>query len=374
MRIPLLDLSSQYRRIDREVEKRINKVIKSQRFILGDEISALEDGVSRYCGTRYGIGVASGSDAILLSLMAAGIGRDDTVVTTPYTFFSTAGSIALLGARPVFVDVEPDTFNIDPNRLEESLKSIGRAKAVIPVHLYGQSCDMDAVMEVAERFDLKVIEDAAQAIGAVYKEKMAGSIGDTGCISFFPTKNLGGFGDGGMVVTDDKELAERIRMLRVHGSPERYRHSIVGRNSRLDEIQAAVLNVKLKYLDIWTEERRENARRYNALIQEAGLNDKVITPKENSNSKHVYNQFVIRVKSRDRLKKHLADNGIGSEVYYPIPLHLQDCFSYLGYKRGDFPVAERASQESLALPVYPELKESDQVAVVSCVKDFYTKG
>lgn len=332
--------------------------------------------IARYCSVGYGIGVASGSDAILLSLMAIGVSAGDSVITTPYTFFATAGSIARLGARPVFVDIDPETFNIDPNKLEDLIRRQltahnSQLKAIIPVHLFGQCADMEPILELARKYGLKVIEDAAQAIGAEYKGRRAGSMGNVGCFSFFPSKNLGGFGDGGMVVTNDGELADKVRILRVHGGNPKYLHSTIGINSRLDEIQAAVLRVKLKYLDGWTKKRIENGERYYKLFESAGLLDRVALPEVMSCNKSVFNQFVVRVRDRDRLRGHLTKAGIGTEVYYPIPLHLQGCFSYLGYREGDFPEAERTAREALAIPIYPELTEEMQGYVVEKIKGFY---
>ncbi len=378
-RIPIIDLNRQYNVIACDIEKALRDVFESQRFILGEKVKALEDAIAGYCNVRYGIGVASGSDAILLSLMAIGVGRDDLVITTPYTFFSTAGSIARLGAKPVFVDIDPETFNIDPNRLEDCLKELkvqgSKLKAIIPVHLFGQCADMDRILELASMYGLKVIEDAAQAIGATYRGRMAGGMGDTGCLSFFPTKNLGGFGDGGMVLTNEERLADTIRLLRVHGSSDKYHHILLGCNSRLDEIQAAVLLVKFRYLKEWTEKRRANAERYKRLFEEAGLKEIVKCPVEIDGCLHVYNQFVIRISSRDRLKRFLFERGVSTEIYYPVPLHLQRCFGYLGYKTGDFPEAEKAAEETLALPVYPELDILEQEFIVEKIREFYgTKG
>ncbi|MBI5286647.1 MAG: DegT/DnrJ/EryC1/StrS family aminotransferase [Deltaproteobacteria bacterium] len=395
MRVPLLDLLVQYQGIKEEVLREIERVCDTQSFILGKDVEEIEVDISRYCNASYGIGVASGTDALLLSLMAIGISQGDGVITTPYTFFSTASSIARLGATPIFVDIDPQTYNIDPNRLEVCLKRItvhpglapcptdGRrarsgaggsrftVKAIIPVHLFGQCAEMNPILELAKGYGLKVIEDSAQAIGAEYKGRRAGSMGNVGCFSFFPTKNLGGFGDGGMVVTDNQELAEKVRILRVHGSNPKYHHRTIGINSRLDELQAVVLKVKLKYLDRWTARRMENAKRYNRLFEKADLLDKVTLPRVKPYNRHVFNQFVIRVKDRDRLREHLTKEGIGTDVYYPIPLHLQGCFSYLGYREGDFPKAEMCAREVLALPIYPELTEEMQEYVVEKIKGFY---
>ena len=372
MKVNLLSLKGQYGKIEKEVLDGIKKVCASQHFILGENVRGLEEEIAKYLGAGYAVGVASGSDALILSLMALGVGYGDTVITTPYTFFSTAGSIAILGARPVFVDIDPLTYNMDTEKLESALKKdrAGKIKAVIPVHLYGQSADMTRINKMAKGYGVKTIEDAAQSIGATHRGKKGGSIGDTGCLSFYPTKNLGGFGDGGMVTTNSKTLAEKVRVLRVHGSKVRYYHELVGVNSRLDEIQAAVLRVKLKYLDGWTEKRIKNAEYYNSLFKKAGL-DGITTPYIQDSNVSVFNQYVIRAKKRDKLREYLKEKGIGTELYYPLPLHLQKCFKYLGYKRGDFPVSEKAAKQTLALPIYPELKKSEIDYVVSTIKDFY---
>ena len=372
MKVNLLSLKGQYGKIEKEVLDGIKKVCASQHFILGENVRGLEEEIAKYLGAGYAVGVASGSDALILSLMALGVGYGDTVITTPYTFFSTAGSIAILGARPVFVDIDPLTYNMDTEKLESALKKdrAGKIKAVIPVHLYGQCADMTRINKMAKGYGVKTIEDAAQSIGATHRGKKGGSIGDTGCLSFYPTKNLGGFGDGGMVTTNSKTLAEKVRVLRVHGSKVRYYHELVGVNSRLDEIQAAVLRVKLKYLDGWTEKRVKNAGRYDSLFKKAGL-DGITTPYIQDSNVSVFNQYVIRAKKRDKLREYLKEKGIGTELYYPLPLHLQKCFKYLGYKGGDFPVSEKAAKQTLALPIYPELKKSEIDYVVSTIKDFY---
>jgi len=372
LKVNLLSLKGQYGKIEKEVLDGIKKVCASQHFILGENVRGLEEEIAKYLGAGYAVGVASGSDALILSLMALGVGYGDTVITTPYTFFSTAGSIAILGARPVFVDIDPLTYNMDTEKLESALKKdrAGKIKAVIPVHLYGQCADMTRINKMAKGYGVKTIEDAAQSIGATHRGKKGGSIGDTGCLSFYPTKNLGGFGDGGMVTTNSKTLAEKVRMLRVHGSKVRYYHELVGVNSRLDEIQAAVLRVKFKYLDGWTEKRVKNAGRYDSLFKKAGL-DGITTPYIQDSNVSVFNQYVIRAKKRDKLREYLKEKGIGTELYYPLPLHLQKCFKYLGYKRGDFPVSEKAAKQTLALPIYPELKKSEIDYVVSTIKDFY---
>ena len=381
LKVPLLDLKGQYREIRREALEAIKGVCDSQHFVLGPNVLALEKEVARYTGAKYAVGVASGTDAITLALLAAGVGPGDRVATTPYTFFATAGSIAIIGAEPVFVDIEPVNFNMDPAALEKTLRkrSSKSVKAVIPVHLYGRCADMDPIMKVARGRGLEVIEDAAQAIGARYYNKRAGvkkagSMGGMGCFSFYPSKNLGCFGDGGMVTTNKKKLYDKLMMLRVHGSPARYVHTIIGTNSRLDELQAAVLRVKLKRLKGWTEGRIRNARLYGKLFKEAGITDLVTPPLVSSKNHSVFNNYVIRASRRDGLKRFLAERGVGSDIYYPIPLHLQKSFAYLGYKKGDFPVSEAAAMETLALPVFPELKEVQIRYVVESIRDFYLKG
>ena len=364
--VPLLDLKAQYEAIEDEIREALNRVLESQRFILGPEVEAFEEEVAAYSQTKYGIGVSSGTDALLVSLMAISVGPGDEVITTPYTFFATAGAISRLCAKPVFVDIDPLTYNIDPEKIEAAITP--HTKAIIPVHLYGQMADMDPIMEIAERHNLYVIEDAAQAIGAEYKGRRAGSIGHLGCFSFFPSKNLGGGGDGGMVVTNDPDLAEKVRVLRVHGAKPKYHHHVVGGNFRLDALQAAVLRVKLRHLDEWTAARQRNAARYRKLFAEAGLlegENAITLPHDAGWGRHIYNQFVIRVpKRRDALREYLASRGIGTAVYYPVPLHLQACFADLGYRPGDFPQSEQAARTTLAIPVYPELSEAQQEAVV----------
>ena len=366
--VPLLDLKAQYATIRDEVQEAVDRVIESQYFILGPEVQALEEEVAAYSQCEYGIGVSSGTDALLVSLMAINIQPGDEVITTPYTFFSTAGSIARLCAKPVFVDIDPLTYNIDPSKIEAAITP--RTKAIIPVHLYGQMADMDPIMEIAERYGLFVIEDAAQAIGAEYKGKRAGSIGHLGCFSFFPSKNLGGFGDGGMVVSNDPYLADRVKLLRNHGYRPKYYNKIVGGNFRLDAIQAAILRVKLRHLDDWTAGRQRNAERYRHLFKEAGLLDgenTIYLPYDAGWGRHIYNQFVIRTPRRDELKTYLRNHGIGCEVYYPVPLHLQECFADFGYKVGDFPNSEKAANETLALPIYPELNNTALSCVVKTI-------
>ncbi|OGP15341.1 MAG: transcriptional regulator [Deltaproteobacteria bacterium GWA2_54_12] len=375
MKVQLLDLASQYRKIKKEVLREVKQVCESQHYILGKNVAALESEIAAYSGAKYAIGVASGTDAILIALMAAGVKAGDKVVTTPFTFFATAGSISRLGAVPVFVDIEPETYNIDPAALEALLKKSAKGvKAIIPVHLYGQCADMDRIMKVARKYRIAVIEDAAQSIGAGYKGKRAGAIGDLGCFSFYPTKNLGCFGDGGMVTTNSARLADRVKMLRVHGSRVRYYHDEVGANSRLDEIQAAILRIKLKRLDSWSAGREKNAKRYDSLFAKANIKGVLDTPKISEGCVSVYNQYVIRVKKRDELRAYLSAAGIGSEVYYPLPLHLQKCFKELGYKKGDFPVSEKAAKEVLALPIYPELTPAAIKHVVATIAGFYSKA
>jgi len=374
MRIPQLDLVAQYKSIKKEIDETILKVLDKGEFILGQEVKALEESIANFVGVKHAIGVASGTDALLLSLMAIDIKPGDEVITTPFTFFATAGSIARLGARPIFVDIELDTYNIAPNKLENLLNKYynPRMKAIIPVHLYGQCTDMDTINELAKKYNLRVIEDAAQSIGATYKGKQSGSLGDIGCFSFFPSKNLGAYGDGGMVVTNDDEIAEKIRLLRVHGAKPKYYHSMVGINSRLDEIQAAILNVKFKHLKDWITERRNKASIYDSLISKS-LQGQVVIPHEAAYNYHTYHQYTIRVLQRDDLKQFLSDSGIGTAIYYPLPLHLQKCFENLGYKIDDFSISERASKEVLSLPIYPELKKSEQVEVVEKIKEFFEK-
>lgn len=366
MRVPLLDLKAQYAGIKDEVLAAVGEVLESQICIMGPRVAELEEQVAQLSGCRYAVGMSSGTDALLASLMALGIGPGDEVITSPFTFFATAGSIARVGARSVFVDIEPRTFNIDPSRIERAITP--RTKAIIPVHLFGQMCDMDPIMEVARKHGLFVIEDAAQAISASYKGRRAGSIGTVGCFSFFPSKNLGGAGDGGMVVTHDPEVYERLLLMRSHGSNPKYYHKVIGGNFRLDPIQAAVLLVKLPHLNAWSEARRHNAEAYDRIF--AG--SVVKTPWVHPDMVSIYNQYVIRVPRRDELVQHLKDANIGVEIYYPVPLHLQECFSDLGYREGDLPESENAAKEVLALPIYAELT-SEQIqyvgqTVLDCVE------
>ncbi|MEK6618939.1 MAG: DegT/DnrJ/EryC1/StrS family aminotransferase, partial [Nitrospirota bacterium] len=344
---------------------------EEQAFILGARVADLEKEMQQYLGAAHAVGVASGTDAILLALMACNVGPGDEVVTVPYTFFSTAGSISRLGAKPVFVDIKPDSFNMDPAYLERAITP--RTKAIMPVHLFGQCADMEPILQIAARRNLPVIEDAAQAIGSGWRGRKAGTIGRLGCFSFFPSKNLGGFGDGGMVTTNDPALADRVRMLRVHGSREKYFHEMVGFNSRLDALQAAVLRVKLKYLAQWTEGRRRNVTRYERLFEDAKLQDRVTLPRTDAGNYHVFNQFTIRSQKRDGLRAYLKDKGVGTEVYYPVPLHLQSCYRELGYHQGSFPVSERAAEEVLSLPIYAELSNDQLTYVVDTVAAFYSR-
>ena len=362
--IPLLDLRTGYAQIREEIHAALQRVIEAQAFILGPEVEGLEAEIAAYSQCQFGIGVSSGTDALLVSLMALDIGPGDEVITSPYTFFATAGTIARIGARPVFVDIDPATFNLDPERVERAITP--RTKAIMPVHLFGQMVDMDRLMEIATRHHLPVIEDAAQAIGAEHKGRRAGSIGDLGCFSFFPSKNLGGFGDGGMVTAQDPALADRVQLLRGHGMRPKYYHQFIGGNFRLDALQAAVLRVKLKYLDGWSEARQRNAATYRRLFAQAGISS-VALPVEASNRRHIYNQFVIRVPHRDKVIQTLRDAQIGVEIYYPVPIHLQECFRYLGYREGDLPASEAAARETLALPIYPELREDAQDRVVQVI-------
>ncbi len=373
--VPLLDLRAQFEALRDELLAAAARVIESQAFILGPEVEALETEIARYSQTRYAVGCASGSDALLLALMALDVKAGDEVVTTPYSFFATAGSIARLGAIPRFADIDERTYNIDPAKIEEAITE--KTRALMPVHLYGQCAEMDALQEIASRRGVMLIEDAAQAVGAEdLARARAGSMSAIGCFSFYPTKNLGGAGDGGMLTTGDEELARRLKRLRVHGGETKYHHSEVGINSRLDALQAAVLRVKLPHLDRWSEARAAHAALYNRLFVEAGLVGEIELPFERAGVRHIYNQYVIRVRGegrRDALIEHLKRARIGTEVYYPVPLHLQQCFRYLGYKEGDFPVAESAARETLALPIYPELSEEQQGHVVASVRDFFQK-
>lgn len=365
--VPFIDLAPQFRSMSAEIMAAVEKVFVEQKFILGDEVARLEDEIADYCDARHAIGCNSGTDALIIALQALGIGEGDEVITTPFSFFATASSICRAGATPVFVDIEPDSFNLDPRAIEEAITP--RTKAIMPVHLFGQCCEMEAIWRIAQKYDLEIVEDACQAIGAEYQGRRAGVLGSIGCFSFFPTKNLGGAGDGGMITTDDAELGQRMKCLRVHGDVGQYEHIEVGMNSRLDALQAAVLRVKLKQLDRWSEARQQNAKRYGELFRQEGIFDSIVLPHIGPNRRHVYNQYCIRVRHghRDSLMQQLKAQKIGCAVYYPKPLHLQTCFKSLGYRLGQFPQAEAASREILALPSYPELPAEHQDRVVSSI-------
>jgi len=379
MKVPFFQLVPQYRLIEKEVKKALDEVMETQQFILGPKVESFEEAIATYCHARYAIGVASGSDALFLALLALGIGPGDEVILPPFTFFATAGSVSRAGATPVFVDIDPQTYNIDPSRMEEKITP--KTKAIVPVHLYGQCADMDPILRLAKSNHLFVIEDAAQALGADYKptpgspSRRAGQIGDIGCFSFFPTKNLGAFGDAGMMVCDDPSLAEKMKLLRVHGGQRKYFHKLIGINSRLDAIQAAILLIKFNHLEKWHEARQKRAERYREFFQDflpsvPGLR----LPAIQYENRHIFHQYVIRAPERDRLRQYLLQEGVGTEVYYPVPLHLQECYSFLKHRPEDFPVSEKAAQEVLALPIFPELTEDQQVYVVDRIKTFYKKG
>jgi dTDP-4-amino-4,6-dideoxygalactose transaminase len=367
--VPFLDLKAQFAEIRGELFDAVTRVLESQHFILGPEVEALEHEVAEYVGAEFAVGCGSGSDALLLALMAIGIEPDDEVITSPFTFGATAGSIARLKARPVFVDIHRDTFNLDERQLEAAITP--RSRAIMPIHLFGLPANMDAVLEIAHKHRLAVIEDAAQAIGSRWKEKSVGTLGTFGCFSFFPSKNLGGAGDGGMITTNDPQLAQRLRILRVHGARKKYQYELLGINSRIDALQAAILRVKLRYLNAWTQRRRRNAERYRELFAEYELTRTVGLPCSEETSFHVYNQYSIRVQRRDELQAYLRDHGIPTEIYYPSPLHVEPAFTYLGYRDGDFPKAEATCHEVLSLPIYPELTPDQQRAVVATISRFY---
>jgi len=384
--VPLLDLRAQYEQIEPEIMEAIRDVCASQRFILGPRVRALEEQVAAYSHCRHGVGVSSGTDALLVALMALGVGPGDEVITTPFTFFATGGAVARLGARPLFCDIDPVTYNLSVESVADLIathcerrsgelanrRTGGRVKVLMPVHLFGQMADMNGLVEIAARNGLKVVEDAAQAIGAEDEAgHRAGSVGDIGCFSFFPSKNLGAFGDAGMCTTNDPHLAARMEALRVHGGRRKYHHEIVGGNFRLDELQAAVLLVKLRHLDAWTARRQENARWYSAALERCGLGDRVVTPRWSGASRHIFNQYVLRAQRRDALRDHLAGGGIGTEVYYPVPLHMQACFDDLGYRPEDLPEARRAAGEAVAVPIYPELTPDQRRHVVETIVAFY---
>lgn len=386
MEVPLLDLKGQYQALKAQILPVIEKVCAGQHFILGPYVTELEQRVAKYSQAAHGIGLSSGTDALLIALMALDVGHGDEVLTTPYTFFATGGTVARVGARPIYVDIDPATFNISPAAVQKFIdeqcelkggkllrRGGGHVKVLMPVHLYGQVADMKPLMAIAQRYNLKVIEDAAQAIGSDYGDgRRAGTIGDIGCFSFFPSKNLGAFGDAGLCTANDPALAEKLRVLRVHGGKPKYFHALIGGNFRIDEIQAAVLCVKLNHLDSWTEGRQRNARFYDQAFAKAGLTDRVKLPVAMPGYRHIYNQYVIRVAERDRLKTFLGENGIGTEVYYPVPLHLQKCFAYLGGKEGDCPESERAARETVAIPIYPELRQEQLEYVVETVARFFS--
>ena len=366
--VPLLDLHAQNGPLRDEILAAIARVCDSQRFIMGPEIEALESELARMLGVEHAVAVSSGTDAVLLALMTLGIGHGDEVVTSTYSFFATAGAVVRVGARPVLVDIDPETFNADPVAISRAITA--RTKAIMPVHLFGLSADMDPILEEASRRGIPVIEDAAQAIGASYKSRPVGGLGSIGCFSFFPSKNLGAFGDAGLLTTNDADLAKRARLLRTHGMQPKYYHHVVGGNFRMDALQAAILRVKAPHLVAWTEARRLNASRYRRLFADAAVDQRVTMPVEPPQRRHIYNQFVIRMPERDQLKQHLDRRGIGNEIYYPIPFHMQPCFADLGHKPGDFPQAERAARESLAIPIFSELTEEQQRVVVDAIAEF----
>jgi dTDP-4-amino-4,6-dideoxygalactose transaminase len=389
--VPLLDLKAQFAQIRAEVMPLIEQVCASQQFILGEHVHSLEAELARYCGASFAVGVSSGTDALLLALMALNVGAGDEVITAPFTFFATAGTIARTGARPAFCDIEASTFNLSPQSVQSYLDRVGerrgaqlinrltghRIAAIMPVHLYGQSADMGPLMQIAREHGLYVIEDAAQAIGTEYLgAARVGAIGDIGCFSFFPSKNLGAFGDAGLCTTNDAALAERMRVLRVHGGKPKYFHALIGGNFRIDELQAAVLRVKLRHLDGWTAARQRNAAFYDRALAAVGA--AVVTPVAMPGQRHIFNQYIVRVtqglEARDGLKKFLTERGIGTEIYYPVPLHLQQCFEYLGHRRGDFPESERAALETLALPIYPELEEAQLRTVADSIAEYFGRS
>ena len=366
-RVPLLDLDAQYRPLREELLAAIVRVCDSQRFINGPEVDGLERELAAYIGVRKVVGVSSGTDALIVALMALDIGPGDEVITSTFSFFATAGCVARVGATPRLVDIDPVTYNLDPAAVRAALSP--HTKAIIPVHLYGLCADMDPILAIAKDANVAIIEDAAQAIGSTYKGSQAGSMGTVGCFSFFPSKNLGGFGDGGLVATNDERLGEEIRLLRNHGAEPKYFHKRIGGNFRLDALQAAVLRVKLPHLAAWSDARRTNAARYRRLFDASGLTDRVALPVAPADRGHIYNQFVVRVPQRDQVRARLTESGIGTEIYYPVPFHLQECFASLGHRRGDFPHAEAAADSTIALPIYPELTEEQQSAVVSAIAD-----
>ncbi|MBC7930338.1 MAG: DegT/DnrJ/EryC1/StrS family aminotransferase [Rubrivivax sp.] len=371
MNVPLLDLKQQHAALRDELRAAVERVLDSQQFILGEDVRLLESELARYTGARHAVGCGSGSDALLLALLALDIKEGDEVVTTPFTFFATAGAIVRTGARPRFVDIEPSTYNINPALIEDAINA--RTRAIMPVHLYGQCAEMDEILRVAGEHDLSIIEDAAQAIGAQDRKRQAGAMGAIGCFSFYPTKNLGAAGEAGLVTTQDDAIAARLRRLRVHGGATEYHHEEVGFNSRLDTLQAAVLRVKLPHLDSWSKARRERAETYTRLLLDAGLGEVVTPPFVRPDARHIFHQYVIRVPGarRDALIEHLKANGVGTKIYYPVPLHMQECFRYFGHREGEFPESERAARETLALPIFPELTFEQQTYVVETIRRFF---
>ncbi|MGI8786616.1 MAG: DegT/DnrJ/EryC1/StrS family aminotransferase [Pyrinomonadaceae bacterium] len=373
MKVPLLDLKEQNDSLRPEIDEAIKRVLDSNGFILGAEVQTLEKDLADYCRADFAIGCASGTDALLLALMTFDISAGDEVITTPYSFFATASAITRLGATPVFVDIDPQTYNLDVSQIEDKITE--RTKAIQPVHLYGQCAAMEDLQRVSEKYNVPVVEDAAQAIGAEENGRRAGAMSAIGCFSFYPSKNLGAMGDAGFMTTSDENLARKLFALRVHGSEERYYHKWVGLNSRLDAMQAAILRVKFPHLDAWSNKRKTNADYYRKLFTDAGLTEQIVLPFERDGVRHIYNQFVIRVPNkRDELKRFLAENEIGTDIYYPVPLHRQECFAYLGYRETDFPESERASRETLALPIYPELKKAQQEFVVEKIAEFVRRS
>ncbi len=379
MAIPLLDLRAQYKTIGAEINQALKKVLNSGQFILGSEVQSLEEEIADYCQVTFAVGVASGTDALLLALRACGIKNGDEVITTPFTFVATTEAICRTGAKPVFVDIDPRTYNLDVNQIEKKITPF--TKAILPVHLYGHPAQMDAILELTRKHKVRIIEDAAQAMGAEFHGRKVGSFGDAGCLSFFPSKNLGGYGDGGMIITNDEEISVGIKVLRNHGAREKYVYQTHGYNSRLDAIQAAILRVKLKYLNAWNEARRKKAKLYNDLFKEknivlpltaetAAMRKGVILPAETEGIKHVYSVYTIRIGRRDEVRKALTEAGVATEIYYPLPLHLQTVYASLGYKKGDFPASERIAQEVLSLPIYPELPEEKMEKTIKLIERF----
>jgi len=368
MKIPLLDLRLQYSSIKKEIDAAIDNILQTQNFVLGEEVDRLEKEIASYCGVRYGVGVASGTDALILSLKALGIKPGDEVITTPLTFIATGEAISILGAIPIFVDVDKRTYNIDPALIESKITK--KTKAILPVHLYGQCADMDPILKLAKKHNLRVVEDCAQAIGAQYKGRKAGSMGDAGCMSFFPSKNLGAFGDGGMIITNNKDIANKLKILRIHGSSRRYYHDVLGYNSRLDNLQAAILRVKLRSLDKWIKMRQELATSYSALLSGTGL----VTPFVPEYNTHTYHLYIVTSPHRDGLLEHLVSSGIEARAYYPVPVHLQRCYSDLDYKEGDLPLSEWAAKNALAIPLYPGLEKEKLQKVSGCINEFLKDG